>query len=280
MPNIFISYRRDDSAGYAGRLYDQVSAHFGRENVFMDVTTIRPGTDFVDVIEESVGKCDALIALIGKNWLTSRDEQNQLRLGNADDFVSREIAAALRRKVEVIPILVGGAKMPLPRDLPESLQLLSRRQALEISDRHFARDVLDLISALEQPAKRQSSRQPPEQTQAQVDPDISGNWRAVVQTKGVTYEIYFTFEVLGDKLFGNAVYPTGEGGILNGTIAGGRISFTTKHVPQFEEKEALTTVEGKISGDEIQILTQTRDGYSKGVARRVARISPPTVLRS
>lgn len=280
MPNIFISYRRDDAGGYAGRLYDQVSAHFGRENVFIDVATIQPGTDFVDVIEQRVGNCDALIALIGKNWLTSRDEQNRLRLGNADDFVSSEIAAALRRNIEVIPVLVGGAKMPLPRELPESLQLLSRRQALEISDQHFARDVLDLISALEQPAKMQSSPQLQGQTQAQVDTDISGNWRAVVQRKEVTYEIYFTFEVAGDKLFGSAVYPTGEGGILNGTIAPGRISFTTKHVPQFEENEALTTVEGKVSGDEIQILTQDRDGFSKGVARRVARISAPRVLKT
>src|ERR1700680_183554 len=152
MPDIFISYRREDTSGYAGRLYDQVSAHFGRDHVFMDVADLEPGSDFVETIEKKVGTCDALIALIGKNWLTIKDEQNQVRLSRPGDFVNVEIAAALKRNVEVIPVLVGGAKMPLERELPESLLLLSRRQALEISDVHFTRDVGDLIEALKKPA--------------------------------------------------------------------------------------------------------------------------------
>lgn len=148
MPDIFISYRREDTSGYAGRLYDQISAHFGRDHVFMDVADLEPGSDFVDTIEKKVGTCDALIALIGKNWLTVKDDQNQVRLSRPGDFVSVEIAAALKRNIEVVPVLVGGAKMPVQRELPESLQLLSRRQALEISDVHFTRDVGDLIEAL------------------------------------------------------------------------------------------------------------------------------------
>src|SRR5450755_1717393 len=149
MPDVFISYRRDDTSGYAGRLYDQISAHFGADHVFMDVADIGPGSDFVEVIEQKVGACDALIALIGKNWLTLKDDQNRPRLGSAEDFVSLEVLAALKRKVEVIPVLVGGAKMPRQQDLPESLQPLSRHQALEISDTHFTRDTQDLIAALE-----------------------------------------------------------------------------------------------------------------------------------
>src|ERR1700693_4493830 len=158
MPDIFISYRREDTSGYAGRLYDQVSSHFGRDHVFMDVADLEPGSDFVATIEKKVGTCDALIALIGKDWLTIKDEQNQVRLKKPGDFVSVEIAAALKRSVEVIPVLVGGAKMPLQQELPESLQLLSRRQALELSDVHFTRDVGDLIEALKRAASTRTVR--------------------------------------------------------------------------------------------------------------------------
>ena len=80
MPDIFISYRRDDTSGYAGRLYDQIGAHFGPEHAFMDVAGIAPGSDFVEVIGQKVGTCEALIALMGKNWLTLRDDQNRPRL--------------------------------------------------------------------------------------------------------------------------------------------------------------------------------------------------------
>jgi hypothetical protein len=94
----------------------------------------------------------------------------------------------------------------------------------------------------------------------------------------VKYEIYFTFEAVGDKLLGRAIYPTGEAGILNGTISQGKISFTTKHVPDFADEEATITVDGRISGGEIQIFTQDKDGYSKGVAHRVERVARAKVL--
>ena len=90
MPDIFISYRREDTSGYAGRLYDQITSRFGRDHVFMDVADLEPGSDFVETIEKKVSTCNALIALVGKNWLTIKDEQNQVRLG------SREISLVLR----------------------------------------------------------------------------------------------------------------------------------------------------------------------------------------
>jgi hypothetical protein len=93
MPDIFISYRREDTSGYAGQVYDQLSAHFGADHVFMDVAAIGPGSDFVDTIENKVGTCDALVAIVGKNWLTIRNEQNRVRLGSPEDFVSIEVAA-------------------------------------------------------------------------------------------------------------------------------------------------------------------------------------------
>jgi hypothetical protein len=146
---IFISYRRDDSGGWAGRLYDRLSQHFGRDNVFMDINTIEPVLDFVEVIEQAVGQCDALIALIGKQWLTLTDDAGRWQLDNPGDFVRLEIAAALARNIRVIPVLVEGALMPRSTDLPDALKLLARRNAHEISDRRFRYDVDRLIEVLD-----------------------------------------------------------------------------------------------------------------------------------
>ena len=322
MPDIFISYRRDDTSGYAGRLYDQISQHVGADHVFMDVADIGPGSDFVEVIEKQVGTCDALIALIGTNWLTVKDDQNRPRIGNSGDFVSIEILAALKRNVEVIPVLVGGAKMPLQRELPESLQPLARRQAVAISDTHFARDVEDLIGALEKgesrptlprrsstlaviaaallliviggglwkwqasKSRRADSASPsaiaPAATGESANPypasaraDISGNWKAALSKNGSTFSVLFTFEVSGEKLFGRVVYPTGEAGIQNGTIKNGQLSFITRHTPQFADHEATITIDGRVSGEDIEILMQDDNGLAKGVAHRVAQSDTP-----
>lgn len=149
MPRIFISYRRDDSAGYVGRLYDKISERFGEESVFMDMDAIQPGEDFVKVIEKAVGSCDVLLAVIGKQWMTITDRYGYRRIENPDDFVRLEIAAALRRKtVLVIPVLVRDAVMPSAGQLPADLQSLSRRNAYVVSDRNFHRDVDDLIGVL------------------------------------------------------------------------------------------------------------------------------------
>jgi hypothetical protein len=146
MSRILISYRRADSAAYAGRLYDHLLARLGRENVFMDIATIKPGEDFYSVIERSVASCDALVAVIGKGWLTSADGRTR-RLDLPDDFVRMEIAIALARNVTVIPALVGGARMPTADELPDDLSALSRRQAIEISDTRFREDVDRLVEA-------------------------------------------------------------------------------------------------------------------------------------
>ena len=148
MVRIFLSYRRDDSGGYAGRLYDRLSQHFGHDHLFIDVDNIPLGHDFVEVIQNEVGSCDVLMAVIGRQWLTSTDPQGQRRLDNPEDFVRLEILTALERRIPVIPVLVGGASMPRPAELPNVLQPLARRQALVVGDR-FHPDVNRLIAALE-----------------------------------------------------------------------------------------------------------------------------------
>ncbi len=149
MAGIFISYRREDSAPYAGRLCDRLAARFGAEQVFMDVDDIPPGADFSAHIGATVGSCDALIAVIGKNWLNARNDAGQLRLSDPNDYVSLEIALALQRGILVIPVLVGGAAMPKPEELRGDLKPLSTRNALTLNDAEFQRDTEILVQALD-----------------------------------------------------------------------------------------------------------------------------------
>jgi hypothetical protein len=135
VPGVFISYRRDDCAGHAGRLYDRLAEHFGEERVFMDIDAIDPGVDFGERIEEAVASCDLFIALIGDDWLDIKDPSGRRRLDDPDDFVRLELAAGLARSgLRVIPVLVEGASMPASGDLPDDLKPLARRNAFELSD--------------------------------------------------------------------------------------------------------------------------------------------------
>ena len=146
---IFISYRRADSAGYAGRIYDRLTAHFGEDAVFMDVDTIEAGLDFVEVLQNAVQSCDVLVALIGRSWLNIKDETGKRRLDNPEDFVRIEIAAALDRDIRVIPVLVDGVPMPRSTELPDNLKPLARRNALQVNHHSFNADAHRLISQLE-----------------------------------------------------------------------------------------------------------------------------------
>jgi TIR domain/Bacterial SH3 domain len=145
---IFISYRREDSSGHAGRLFDKLVDHFGKNRIFMDIDTIEPGEDFVTVIQNAVGSCQILIAIIGRHWLSSTDGSFR-RLDSQNDFVRLEIVAALNRDIRVIPVLVQGAAMPKAEDLPDDLSKLSRRNGFDLSDLRWQRDVNELINALE-----------------------------------------------------------------------------------------------------------------------------------
>jgi tetratricopeptide (TPR) repeat protein len=150
MPGVFICYRHDDSAPYAGRLYDHLIDRFGASRVFMDTDTIKPGDDFVDVIEERVAACDVLICLIGRRWVEAKDKDGNRRLENPKDFVRLEIESALKRRVRVIPALVDGAQMPEAAQLPQSMSPLSRRNAFEITNSAFRQNVAYLVRVLEQ----------------------------------------------------------------------------------------------------------------------------------
>ena len=146
---IFINYRREDTRHAAGRLYDRLIAHFGKDHVFMDIDQIEPGEDFVEAINRTLSTCDFVIVAIGPNWLHATDASGKRRLDKAEDFVRMEIVAALQRNVRVIPVLFDRAQMPRMQDLPEALTPLSRRNAIELSETRFHTDVNRLIGAIE-----------------------------------------------------------------------------------------------------------------------------------
>jgi TIR domain-containing protein len=147
---IFISYRRDDSAGYAGRLFDHLTARFGAKNVFMDIDTIQPGEDFRKVVQTAVGTCDVVLVMIGKQWLGTLDAEGRRRLDDPRDWVRVEIASALANpRVRVIPVLVREARMPGDQSLPEDIRDLAWRNAIELSDGDFRHDANKLIEVIE-----------------------------------------------------------------------------------------------------------------------------------
>ncbi len=148
MRGIFISYRREDSEGHAGRLYEDLAEHFGKDSVFMDVVAIEPGRDFRRVIDQQVASCGVLLTLIGKSWIEASDESGRRRLDDPGDFVRLETGSALKRDIPVIPVLVHGAAMPRADQLPQDLAELAYRNAVELTHARWESDVQVLIKAL------------------------------------------------------------------------------------------------------------------------------------
>ena len=146
--SIFISYRREETAYPAGWLFDLLVEQFGKGRVFKDVDSILLGDDFVEKINETIERCDVLLALIGKRWLTLTSDDGRRRLDNPDDFVRLEIETGLSRNIRVIPVLIDGARMPDVTELPPSMSKLAYRQALELGPSRFAADARRLLRAL------------------------------------------------------------------------------------------------------------------------------------
>jgi hypothetical protein len=147
--SVFISYRRADSQGSAGRIYDRLVQQFGAGRVFMDVSDIEYGSDFVQAIEQAVGSCDVLLVIMGPSWVSIPDAEGKRRLDNPQDYVRLEVATGLRREdVKVIPALVDGAVMPAAEDLPDDLKALAKLNAINLRGDSFETDVTRLIEAI------------------------------------------------------------------------------------------------------------------------------------
>jgi TIR domain len=149
MKKVLISYRRDDAQYQALKIYEVFASVLRPENVFMDVASVPPGVDFVELLDREVGACDIVLALIGLGWLDAIDlKSGRRRVDNPSDFVRFEIGEALRRGILVVPVLLDDTPMPDATTLPEDLKQLVRRQAEFIHFRNFDADVTRLIKRL------------------------------------------------------------------------------------------------------------------------------------
>jgi hypothetical protein len=188
--HIFISYRRDDSAGHAGRVHDRLTAEFGRDRVFMDVDSIPLGSDFVEALRQQVANCAILLALIGPDWIDARDSKGLRRLDDPWDLVRLEIRSALERRIPVIPIAVGGFSFPLSeQDLPEDVRVLRYRQGLEVRNNSFSSDMALLVGRLrglmERPVRS------PRRTSGPTAPSYGGRGRKVAKVAKFSLMIFW-----------------------------------------------------------------------------------------
>jgi hypothetical protein len=167
---IFISYRRDDSEGEAGRLFDDLTRAFGDDAVFMDVAGIKPGMDFRKAIEDNVSSCGVFLAIVGPAWATIANGSGQRRLDDPNDFVALELASALKREVPVIPVLVHDARMPSTDLLPEALKPFAYRNSVELTHTRWSSDVALLIEALKAYVTPKSASGPPVHAAVPVHP--------------------------------------------------------------------------------------------------------------
>jgi hypothetical protein len=295
MTGIFICYRRQDSAPYAGRICDRLSGRFGKDAVFMDVDDIAPGTDFTRAIARTLDQARLLLALIGPAWLDAAGPDGGRRLDDPADYVRREIAHALNSGMRVVPLLVGRAVMPAEARLPPDLAPLARLNALEIGDARFEQDMAALIALIEEehaatsaaaPARAARGRAvwrmggiaamltaaagaafwfwhappavPPE---ALPDPDarFAGTWQArVAYPWGIARDETFRLSVQAGRVSGSAGFVGLERTIVEGSASGERIEFVTRS-------------EEMLSGEPVRALTHRYRGTleSDGTLRLV-----------
>jgi hypothetical protein len=146
---VFLSYRRDDTGGRAGRLFDIFVSRFGGRNVFQDVNTVAPGLDFPSQVEAAIKASDVVLVVIGPQWRGAVDRDGIQRIDQPDDFVRREVSTALAAGARVVPVLVDGAALPPAEELPDDLASLVLRQAVTLHDVSWHTDVDDLVRRLQ-----------------------------------------------------------------------------------------------------------------------------------
>lgn len=167
MPNIVISYRREDSKWIADRIFDRLEAHYGKGNVFMDIDSIPFGLDFREHLRETLEHCDVMLALVGPNWV-GRDSTGDHILKETD-WVRIEVEAALNKKIPLIPLLIDGSQMPKPEELPEALKDIVFRQSAAIDRDNFRAQMERVIASIDQHLSglrgSRSTSSPPRQTE-------------------------------------------------------------------------------------------------------------------
>lgn len=203
---VFICYRREETAPYAGRIYDAMVARFGEDNVFMDVD-MAPGVDFERRITEVVSGCVALLIVMGPRWAEAAEDGHR-RLDNPADFVRLEVETGLNRpEVTPIPVLVGGARMPRREDLPENIRGIARRNAIELSDGRWSYDVGRLMGTLDDllpDAGRTRTATPEVPPLPPPAEPVPLGWRLILEGMLVTGLTATAARLVGEKLPGGS----------------------------------------------------------------------------
>jgi formylglycine-generating enzyme required for sulfatase activity len=172
MTTVFISYRREITAGEARALFNELLEKLGKNSVFMDVDSIALGRDFRSALQRTLESCDLMLVLIGRDWADVKDEEGRTRLENPGDFVRLEIEAALGRDIVVTPILVQGAHMPAPEHLPADIRDLVYRNGFELSHNRWESDVAEMIRRLDLDVSK-AARQVEQSASAAAAPNAS-----------------------------------------------------------------------------------------------------------
>jgi hypothetical protein len=310
MPGIFISYRRDDQAGFAGRLADVLASAFGGDNVFRDIEDIHPGEDFVVAIEKQLASVDVMLVMIGPAWLTV-SRNGMRRLDEPDDFVRREIEAGLKSGKAVLPVLVGGAAMPVEKDLPPAIAALARRQSFILSDIAWTSDVARLVEVIKPffPASRRPARRSgllwglatlavivllavglkgnwpgraadvPKPVTAELAQSLSGRWLANVKYDwGAEHAERFELRLENGEVHGTASYLRVARTVEQGVLKGEQLNFVTRSqevVGDGPGREVTHRYRGTLKAGELHFVLESAGGYSahtpvEFVARRSA----------
>jgi hypothetical protein len=145
---LFLSYRKKDDRWAVGRIHLKLTEYLGENAVFRDVDSIRLGKDFRTSIDDAVGRCRILLAVIGPYWLDPDKPLGQRRVDSIDDWPRVEIEFALQRHKLVVPVLLDDTQIPRDSLLPESLQELPYLQGMALREDSFDSDIETLAKRL------------------------------------------------------------------------------------------------------------------------------------
>jgi hypothetical protein len=145
---VFIAYRRSDSSGYTGRIYDAAVRDLGRHQVFRDIGSTKPGRSFVEQVTAALQRTRLMIVVIGPGWLDAVASRGERRIADPEDLHRVEIRTALERRGRIVPVLVGRATMPRKDELPQDIQAFAEQHAIEITDRRWDQDAKELSDTI------------------------------------------------------------------------------------------------------------------------------------
>lgn len=308
--SVFLSYRRDDCAGYAGRLEDELERVLGKGRVFRDIRDIGAGEQFADVIHASVAQARVTLVLIGPRWHGPLADGKR-RIDDPHDFVRMEVAAALASGNKVIPVLLSGATLPQTEDLPEPLRSLTRRQTLTLNEASWDSDLRRLVESLGVPRKRQLAWvaaavlfaavgaalywfkaepaapipiDPITALTAQTSASLIGAWEStadVTYAWGDHYPERFEFKAFAGNITGTASFLKYPRGIEELSITGRNIKFVTHSMQSMNEQDRQLThnYSAELDGDVLRMRMHTTGGFASVMpiefsARRVAEVAP------